>query len=124
MLLNAVEATPENGKITIKTRSFYKSETEPYIQIEITDTGFGIPKEYLEDIFTPFFTTKNKGSGLGLSISNQIIQEHTGYIHVESQVNQGTSFFINLPLIQNYPKRRKNDFEENQQSLSNYFEGQ
>jgi signal transduction histidine kinase len=111
MLLNAIEATPENGKIYVKTRSYAKPEGEPYIQIEFTDTGCGIRPEYLEDIFTPFFTTKEKGSGLGLSISNQIVQDHKGYIDVESQVNKGTSFFINLPLHQHHPKRRQSDFE-------------
>jgi signal transduction histidine kinase len=111
MLLNAIEATPENGKIYVRTRSYTKPEGEPYIQIEFTDTGCGIRPEYLEEIFTPFFTTKEKGSGLGLSISNQIVQDHKGYIDVESQVNKGTSFFINLPLHQHYPKRRQSDFE-------------
>jgi signal transduction histidine kinase len=111
MLLNAIEATPGNGKIVVKTRSFIKPDGEPYIQIEFTDNGCGIAPEYLEDIFTPFFTTKEKGSGLGLSISNQIIQDHKGYIDVESQLNKGTSFFINLPINQDHPKRRQNDFE-------------
>jgi len=118
ILLNAIEATPENGQITIKTRSFSKPGGEPYAQIEITDTGKGIPEDYLEDIFNPFFTTKSKGSGLGLSISNQIVQEHRGYISVESQVNKGTSFFINLPLRQEHPKRRKTDFENRQEGIN------
>jgi signal transduction histidine kinase len=113
ILLNSIEATKENGKITVKTRSFMKPGGEPYIQIEFTDTGSGIPEEYIEDIFNPFFTTKSTGSGLGLSISNQIIQEHRGYIDVESQVGKGSSFFINLPLNQEHPKRRKTDFENN-----------
>jgi signal transduction histidine kinase len=112
ILLNALEATPENGTITVKTRSFLKPGGEHYVQVEVTDTGCGIPCEYLEDIFTPFFTTKIKGSGLGLSISNQIIQDHKGYIDVESYVNRGSTFFINLPIIQDHPKRRKNDSEE------------
>jgi signal transduction histidine kinase len=111
ILLNAIEATPEKGKIFVKTRSYTKPEGEPYIQVEFTDTGCGIRPEYLEDIFTPFFTTKEKGSGLGLSISSQIVQDHKGYIDVESQVNRGTSFFINLPLHQHHPKRRQSDFE-------------
>ena len=111
MLLNAIEATPETGKIYVRTRSYTKPEGEPYIQIEFTDTGRGIQPEDLEDIFIPFFTTKEKGSGLGLSISNQIVQDHKGYIDVESQVNKGTSFFINLPLRQHHPKRRQSDFE-------------
>jgi signal transduction histidine kinase len=109
ILINAIEATPENGKIFVKTRTFTKPGGEPYVQIEFTDTGSGIPGEHLEDIFNPFFTTKTTGSGLGLPISNQIIQDHKGYINVESQLHKGTSFFINLPVNQEYPKRRKND---------------
>jgi signal transduction histidine kinase len=122
ILLNGIEATSENGKIMVKTRSFMKPGGEPYVQIEFTDTGSGIPEEYLEDIFNPFFTTKSTGSGLGLSISNQIIQDHKGYIDVESQLGRGSSFFINLPVNQEYPKRRKSDLENNQ-NVSNIFEG-
>ena len=122
ILLNGIEATSENGKIMVKTRSFMKPGGEPYVQIEFTDTGSGIPEEYLEDIFNPFFTTKSTGSGLGLSISNQIIQDHRGYIDVESQLGEGSSFFINLPVNQEYPKRRKSDLENNQ-NVSNIFEG-
>ncbi len=114
ILLNAIEATPENGTIFVKTRSFVKPEGEPYLQIEFTDNGCGIPEEYLEDIFTPFFTTREKGSGLGLSISNQIVQDHRGYIDVESRFNQGASFFVNLPLNLESLRRRRNDFGKNQ----------
>jgi signal transduction histidine kinase len=110
ILLNSIEATPERGGITVNTRSFVKPGGEPYIQIEFTDTGRGIPAEHLEDIFNPFFTTKDKGSGLGLSISHQIIQDHSGYIDVESELNKGTSFFINLPFDQEHPKRRRKNF--------------
>jgi signal transduction histidine kinase len=121
VLLNAIEATPENGAITVRTRSFTKPGGERFLQVEFTDTGCGIPTESLEEIFTPFFTTKTKGSGLGLSISNQIVQDHKGYIDVESQSNKGSSFFINLPLRQEHPKRRKNDIEKNQ-DLPGFFE--
>jgi signal transduction histidine kinase len=120
-LLNSIEATPERGEMTVKTRSFVKPGGEPYIQIEFTDNGRGIPAEHLEDIFTPFFTTKDKGSGLGLSISHQIVQDHRGYIDVESELNKGTSFFINLPLNQEYPKRRSEDLRNNQ-DIFNSFE--
>ena len=120
ILLNAVEATPENGTITVTTRSFLKPGGEPYIQIGFTDTGCGIPAEYLEDIFNPFFTTKNKGSGLGLSISNQIVQDHSGYINVESELNKGSSFLINLPLNPDHPKRRKNDFEKGREAFNSF----
>ena len=118
ILLNAIEATPPNGTIIVRTRSFLKPGGEPHLQIEFTDTGCGIPPEYVEDIFNPFFTTKTKGSGLGLSISNQIIQDHLGYIDVESRVNQGSSFFVNLPLRQEHPKRRGTDLDQTRESAS------
>jgi signal transduction histidine kinase len=121
ILLNAIDATSENGKITVKTRSFIKPGGEPYVQIEFTDTGCGIPSEHLEDIFNPFFTTKASGSGLGLSISNQIVQDHKGYIDVDSQLEKGSSFFINLPVNQDHPKRRTRDLE-NSRNISNVFE--
>ncbi len=113
ILLNGIDATSENGKITVRTRFFMKPGGEPYTQIEFTDTGCGIPEEYIEDIFNPFFTTKSTGSGLGLSISHQIIQDHRGYIDVESRLGKGSSFFINLPVNHEHPKRRKKDFGEN-----------
>ena len=107
ILINAIEATEENGKIYVKTRPYLKSNGEPYVQIEVTDTGCGIPPEHIESIFHPFFTTKHKGNGLGLSISNQIVQEHKGSIDVESQPNKGSTFYVNLPLHpEGLPKRR------------------
>ena len=112
ILINGIQATSENGKITVKTRSFMKPGGEPYVQVEFTDTGCGIPSEQLEEIFNPFFTTKSTGSGLGLSISHQIVQDHSGYIDVESQLDKGSSFFINLPVNQKHPKRRKGDLEQ------------
>jgi signal transduction histidine kinase len=121
ILLNAVDATSENGKIMVKTRSFIKPGGEPYVQIEFTDTGCGIPGEHLEDIFNPFFTTKTTGSGLGLSISNQIVQDHKGYIDVESQLENGSSFFINLPVKQEHLRRRTRDLKNNR-NTSNILE--
>jgi signal transduction histidine kinase len=111
ILINGIQATSEHGKITVKTRSFMKPGGEPYVQVEFADTGCGIPEEHLEDIFNPFFTTKSTGSGLGLSISHQIVRDHRGYIDVESQLDKGSSFFINLPVNQEHPKRRKGDLE-------------
>jgi signal transduction histidine kinase len=96
---------------------------EPYVQIEVTDTGCGIPPDQLEEIFNPFFTTKNTGSGLGLSISSQIVQDHKGYVDVKSQLGKGSSFFINLPVNQDHPKRRRSDLG-NGQNNSDTFEGQ
>ena len=112
ILLNAIEATAQNGKICVGTRTFAKPAGELYVQVEFTDSGCGIPKEQLETIFDPFFTTKRAGSGLGLSISNQIVQDHRGYIFVESQIHKGSSFFVNLPVnreSQEQKRRRKDD---------------
>jgi len=121
VLLNAIQATPENGRIMVKTRAFMKPGGESYAQIEFADTGCGIPGEHLEEIFNPFFTTKSTGSGLGLSISHQIVQDHRGYIDVESQLDKGSSFFINLPVKQDRPKREKKEWED-QKDISHIVE--
>ena len=121
VLLNAIQAPPENGRIMVKTRAFTKPGGESYAQIEFADTGCGIPGEHLEEIFNPFFTTKSTGSGLGLSISHQIVQDHSGYIDVESQLDKGSSFFINLPVKQDRPKREKKEWED-QKDASNIVE--
>ncbi|MDY7030340.1 MAG: ATP-binding protein [Thermodesulfobacteriota bacterium] len=98
LFLNAIQATPENGTITFETRQVRKNSSTDYVQMEIRDTGTGIPKDDIEHIFTPFFTTKNEGSGLGLSICHRIIEEHSGYIEVESTEGEGTTFYINFPM--------------------------
>lgn len=100
LILNALQSIEGRGVVEVSTRLFTKNHSEQYIQIEIRDSGAGIPQGDLENIFNPFFTTKKDGSGLGLSISHQIVQEHGGYIVVESQVGKGTTFFINLPVRQ------------------------
>jgi len=98
ILLNAVDATPENGTISVSTRPVTRNGYLDCVQVVISDTGKGIPEEDLEKVFTPFYTTKHTGSGLGLSISHQIVQEHQGNIEVESKQNQGTTFRIILPV--------------------------
>jgi two-component system NtrC family sensor kinase len=101
LILNAIQAMRDGGSLFISTRLYSKNESGEsgqFLQLEIRDTGVGIPEENLQHIFDPFFTNKDEGSGLGLSISHQIVQEHGGYIVVESKVGRGTSFFINLPV--------------------------
>lgn len=100
LILNAIQAMREGGSIFISTRLISRDEagrSGQFVQVEIRDTGIGIPAENLDHIFDPFFTSKDEGSGLGLSISHQIVQEHGGYVTVESKVGVGTTFFINLP---------------------------
>jgi len=101
ILLNAIQSTKGEGKIWIETRQVqvpFEDKVEPFTQIEVRDTGVGIPKENLERIFDPFFSTRPEGSGLGLAISHQIVHDHGGFISVESEVGKGTSFKIHLPL--------------------------
>jgi two-component system NtrC family sensor kinase len=101
ILLNAIQAIKGEGKIWIETRQVQvpiEDRVEPFTQIEVRDTGAGIPKENLERIFDPFFSTRIEGSGLGLAISHQIIHDHGGFISVESEVGKGTSFKVHLPL--------------------------
>ncbi len=102
VILNAIQAMKgEGGAIAISTRlhsSDQLGQAGQFVQVEIRDTGMGIPEENLDHIFDPFFTNKDEGSGLGLSISHQIVQEHGGYVTVESKVGVGTSFFVNIPI--------------------------
>ena len=92
-ILNAIDAMEGGGTLTITTAQ----ETD-YIAVIITDTGKGIPPQDLEKIFTPFYTTKPDGVGLGLSVTHRIVQAHHGRIDITSQVNQGTIVTIRLPI--------------------------
>jgi signal transduction histidine kinase len=98
LLFNAIEATGDGGEVSVEMRTFSSKNGNRFLQVEIRDSGNGIPADDLDNIFTPFFTTKAKGSGLGLSISHQIVQEHGGRISVESRMGQGSSFFVDLLL--------------------------
>jgi two-component system NtrC family sensor kinase len=97
IIKNAIQAFPDgNGTISLKTR--YKKETNG-VEIEFRDTGVGIPNELLNDIFKPFYTTKEvgQGTGLGLYIAHEIIKKHEGLISVSSKQGRGTTFTIDLP---------------------------
>ncbi|MDH3443923.1 MAG: ATP-binding protein [Deltaproteobacteria bacterium] len=101
LILNAIQAMRGGGSVLLATRVSAGGDGNallPCVQVEIRDTGIGIPEENLEHIFDPFFTNKDGGSGLGLSISHQIVKEHGGRILVLSKIKEGTSFIVNLPL--------------------------
>ena len=106
LLINAMEAMGDRGgNLSVQTRRLSKSDGDLWAQIEVRDTGPGIPPADLDHIFDPFYTTKHhseerEGTGLGLTIVHQIVQEHHGYIEVESQPGRGTAFFVNLPIRQ------------------------
>ena len=94
VLMNAIQATKNEGRITIKTHF-----GDGKVMVNISDSGCGIPSENIAKIFNPGFTTRGVGvgTGLGLSISYNIIQKHNGEIKVDSEVGEGTSFTILLP---------------------------
>lgn len=96
LLNNAADALDGKGIITVRTRSY----NESMVEIQIRDNGPGIPEEHLGKVFTPFFTTKppGQGTGLGLSIAYGIIKMHRGQINMQSQLGQGTTFTILLPV--------------------------
>ena len=89
---------PDGGQLFIRTRKA-EFQGKPVTEIQVEDTGSGIPKEIQSKIFEPFFTTKEvgKGTGLGLSLVYEIIQKHEGQIVVDSQPGKGTLFKIFLP---------------------------
>jgi PAS domain S-box-containing protein len=104
LVINADEAMPKGGTIKIGARNrtigllkFLPLPRGNYVEVTIEDHGVGIPKEYLGRIFEPYFTTKQKGSGLGLATAYSIIKNHDGYISVESKLGVGSTFHVFLP---------------------------
>jgi two-component system NtrC family sensor kinase len=97
LIVNAAEAMDGNGKLTITSLT---DAHKGCIEVDVADTGSGIPAENYDKIFDPFFTTKETGHGvgLGLAISYGIIKEHKGSISVESKVGKGTTFTVRLPI--------------------------
>jgi two-component system sensor histidine kinase HydH len=93
LIKNALEATEANGQILLAT-GFEDGQA----WFSVRDSGKGMPPEVLENIFHPFFTTKDKGTGLGLAVIHKIITDHGGSIHVDSAPDHGTTFLIRLPL--------------------------
>jgi two-component system NtrC family sensor kinase len=98
LFLNAIHAMPNGGELTVKAKPY----SSDYIRIDVTDTGVGIKAEALEKIFDPFYTTKGvgRGTGLGLSVTYGIVQEHGGHIEVASEVGTGSTFSVFLPLAE------------------------
>jgi len=96
LFLNARDAMPTGGVLEVRTSAHNGS-----VEIEVVDTGAGIPREHINRIFDPFFTTKasGRGTGLGLSVSYGIIKEHAGKVDVRSAPGKGTSFHVELPAV-------------------------
>jgi PAS domain S-box-containing protein len=115
IVLNAGQAMPMGGTVTIRAENFDMSRKgHPpalnqgnYVVISIKDSGTGIPAEHLQKIFDPYFTTKDKGSGLGLATSYSIIKNHGGVIEVSSERGEGSTFSIWLPAIKAAPDQMR-----------------
>jgi PAS domain S-box-containing protein len=99
LIKNALQATTKGGTLTLQT-----GESSEGVWVSVSDTGGGIPQEQINRIFEPFYTTKKKGSGLGLMIVQRIVRAHGGRIELESQVGRGTTFRIWLPLHERKPR--------------------
>ncbi|HVF11217.1 MAG TPA: ATP-binding protein [Abditibacteriaceae bacterium] len=99
---NGAQAMPEGGTLTITTRvraaANASDNSAEMVEIEIKDTGVGISQRALKQVFDPFFSTKIRGSGLGLAVTRRILEDHGGDIDVYSQEGQGTAFILALPL--------------------------
>ena len=114
LIMNSMQAMPARGTLAISTRDASQLPGGApcrALELEVRDTGLGIPPENLDRIFDPFFTTNKKGTGLGLSVVHQIVDCHSGFISVESEVNVGTAFTIVFPSPLEY--REKSSGREN-----------
>jgi two-component system sensor histidine kinase HydH len=99
--LNALQAMPEGGRLFVSTsirRATRRGVAAAFLEVRFRDTGVGIPPGDLRSLFIPFFTTKDKGTGLGLPISQRIIENHGGTIEVRSQAGEGATFTVLLPV--------------------------
>ncbi len=101
LVVNARDAMPDGGKLTVVARRREDDGAEPAVEISVTDTGVGIPEEIATRVFEPFFTTKAKGSGtgLGLSMVYGIVETSGGTITLDSRVGEGTRVLVTLPLV-------------------------
>jgi signal transduction histidine kinase len=98
LVQNAIEAMPKGGELQIATKVMQSQTSRRELELRISDTGLGIPGDRLEKIFLPFYTTKTKGTGLGLALVHKIILLHNGGIDVESREGEGTTFRVHLPM--------------------------
>jgi len=100
LIKNASLAIEGNGNISVSTRwiTEHKLKGQRAISVEVQDDGCGIPSDSMEKIFSPFYTTRKEGSGLGLFLAYQIVAKHGGAILVESEVGAGTVFKVYLPV--------------------------
>ncbi len=104
LVINAVQAMPAGGIVTVEAENIHIKpdsripvEAGRYVRVSVVDKGIGILPEHFDRIFDPYFTTKQKGSGLGLTISHSVVAGHQGHIAVDSRIGAGTAFHVYLP---------------------------
>jgi PAS domain S-box-containing protein len=97
VVLNAIQAMPGGGHLTVEIGPEKLPGMQDAVGISVTDTGQGIPSDQVNEIFNPFFTSKEKGTGLGLAVSNKIVEDHGGSLTVQSERFVGTTMIIILP---------------------------
>ena len=93
IMVNAIQAMPGGGRLTISAKIM-----DEFMEFDFTDTGEGISKENLKNIFEPLFSTRTQGTGLGLAVCQDIIKAHKGNISAESEKGKGAKFTIKLPI--------------------------
>jgi len=99
LMINAIQAMPEGGTLTVTAVTDGNNGESRAVRVEIGDTGSGIAPDRLERIWEPFYTTKERGCGLGLAIVRRIVESHGGTVEVQSEVSRGTRFVVRFPLI-------------------------
>jgi nitrogen fixation/metabolism regulation signal transduction histidine kinase len=99
LMINAVDAMPDGGDLTVDIRGVSGEEGRPEVSVSVTDTGYGMKPEDISSAFEPYFSTKDTGLGLGLALTRKIVSDHGGSITLESQSGRGTTARIRLPLV-------------------------
>jgi len=95
LAVNGIQAMENGGRLKVSTK-----KTKDFVEVSFEDTGIGLPKEKMKKLFTPFFTTKAKGLGMGLAICKKFVESHGGSIEVESEEGKGSTFTVKLPIQQ------------------------
>jgi PAS domain S-box-containing protein len=119
LIINADQAMPNGGNVFIRGANLSLAKGNPYalspgnyVQVAVQDQGIGIHPDYIKKVFDPYFTTKQKGSGLGLAVAYNIVAKHDGQLTVDSQMGEGTTFTILLPASTTSPKNERDERKE------------